>query len=103
MNRPVGPYGQVGLVRSPRDVFLHPVNLIPFIVMLIFIPLHHYGFIANSLWISCGALVLANVTTMGFTVAFPPGGPRAKPVLHLAVEIAVIGIAIYAIGWGAVL
>jgi diguanylate cyclase (GGDEF)-like protein/PAS domain S-box-containing protein len=84
-------------------VFLHPVNLIPLLVIPLFVVLHHYGFIANSLWISCGSLVLACVTTMGFTAMFPPGSPLAKPVLHLVLEIAVIGVAIYAIGWGAVL
>ena len=82
---------------------MHPVNLVPIPVILLFVVLHHYGFITNSLWVSCGALLIAVATTMSFTLAFPPGGPRAKPVLHLGVEIFVIAIAIYAVGWGAVL
>ena len=90
------------VVPRTRDVLLHPVNLIPFAVCGLFAILSYYGYIANSLWLDIGALLSAMAVTMAFTLAFPPESDRAKPVLHLGIEIAVIGVIIYVIGWGSI-
>src|SRR5262245_42676888 len=89
---------------SARDVFVHPATLVPIPVWVLFAVGRHYGFIADQpLWLIFGALVVAQVATLGFSIAFPSGTARAKPVLHLAVEVAVIGLVIYVTGWGATL
>ncbi len=98
------PYGVPGMVREPRDVFFHPVNLIPIPVWILFLVGRHFGFIANEpAWLLLGTIVAAQAITMAFALTFPPGTDRARPVLHLGVEIAVIGLACYITGWGAVL
>ena len=98
------PYGTPGLIREPRDVFFHPVNLIPIPVWILFMIGRHFGFIADEpAWLLFGAIFTAQVVTTAFALAFPPGTDRARPVLHLGVEIVVIGLACYVTGWGAVL
>jgi diguanylate cyclase (GGDEF)-like protein/PAS domain S-box-containing protein len=92
------------LIREPRDVFFHPVNLIPIPVWILFMIGRHFGFIADEpAWLLFGAIFTAQVVTTAFALAFPPGTDRARPVLHLGVEIVVIGLACYVTGWGAVL
>jgi diguanylate cyclase (GGDEF)-like protein/PAS domain S-box-containing protein len=92
------------MIKQPRDVLLHPVNLIPIPVWILFMIGRHFGFIANEpAWLLFGAIFTAQAVTMAFAFAFPPGTDRAKPVVHLGVEIAVIGLACYVTGWGAVL
>jgi diguanylate cyclase (GGDEF)-like protein/PAS domain S-box-containing protein len=98
------PYGTPGFVRQPRDVLIHPVNLIPIPVWILFLVGRYYGFIANEpAWLLFGAIFAAQAITMGFALACPPGTDRARPVLHLGVEIVVIGLAMYVTGWGSVL
>jgi diguanylate cyclase (GGDEF)-like protein/PAS domain S-box-containing protein len=89
---------------TARDILLHPGTFLPFAVWILFVAGRHYGFIADQpLWLLLGALAVAQIATLGLSLAFPPGSERAKPVLHLAVEIAVIALVIYVTGWGAVL
>ncbi len=98
------PYGTPGIIREPRDVLFHPVNLIPIPVWILFLVGRYFGFIANEpAWLLFGAIFTAQAVTMAFALTFPPGTDRARPVLHLGVEITVIGLACYVTGWGAVL
>ena len=100
------PYGRLG--RDPewsiRHVLLHPVNLVPIPVWILMIVGQKYGFVADvPLWMLLGSLLMAQLGSTLFALAFPPGTPRAKPVVHLVIEMALIGVAIYCTGWGPLL
>ncbi len=90
--------------RSPREVFLHPVNLVPIPVWILELVGRRYGFVADvSPWLLIGTLLLAQFGSLSFAMLFPSGTDRAKPLMHLALEMALIGLNIYVTGWGAVL
>ena len=101
---PVGLYGSIGRPALVREILLHPVNLLIVPVIALELVGRYYGFVADEpVWVIAGALVLAQLVTMSFSMAFRPGSDRAKPLLHVALEIAVIALAIYITGWGALL
>jgi diguanylate cyclase (GGDEF)-like protein/PAS domain S-box-containing protein len=89
----------------PRDVLLHPVNLVPFAVYPLYLAGRHYGFVDPhaSMVLLVGSIVLAHFGSTTFALLFPPGSERCKPRAHLALEILLIGVAIYVTGWGALL
>jgi diguanylate cyclase (GGDEF)-like protein/PAS domain S-box-containing protein len=88
-----------------RDILLHPANIVPFAVYPLYVIARRYGFVSPhaKMWLLVGTIALAHFGSTIFALAFPPGSPRAKPRLHLALEIALIGFAIYVTGWGALL
>ena len=104
-NRGLGPYGGGARdLASPRQLLLHPVNLVPIPVWFILATARHYGLVANvPLWLLVGSVVLAHAGSMLFALVWPPGSPKAKPALHLFVEFALVGLAVYDTGWGPVL
>ena len=96
--------GPDGTPQSLRAILSDPANLIAVPVLVLFAVGQRAGFIASvPLWLLLGSLFLAQVGSAAFALAFPPGTPRARPVMHVATEIALIGVVIYATGWGAVL
>jgi hypothetical protein len=87
-----------------RDVVLHPVNLVTIPVGVLTWLGREHGFVANApLWLLLGSLLLAHAVSIAFALTFPPGTRRARPRLHLATEMAMIGLVIYTMGWGAAL
>ena len=65
----------------------------------------HYGYVSRQvpLLVILGQLVFTLAVMAAFTHVFPPGSPRARPRLHLFLQMALIGTIIYSLGWGAIL
>jgi len=90
--------------RFARDRILDPVNLILLPNLVAVVIARRHNVIARApLWAICGTLVLAHVSSTVFAARFPPGTPRAKPKLFLALTIGLGGAFFYVTGWGAVL
>jgi len=63
-----------------------------------------YGYVAHvPLVLILVELIITLAATEVFTSRFPPGSPRARPRLHLLIQISMIGVIIYTLGWGALL
>jgi diguanylate cyclase (GGDEF)-like protein/PAS domain S-box-containing protein len=63
-----------------------------------------FGFVAPvPIWVVLLELVVTLAAMAAITSRYPPGSPRARPVLHSYVQIALIGTIIYTLGWGAAL
>jgi len=63
----------------------------------------HYHFVAdNPLWLLLGTMVVTQLCTTAIAVTYPPHG-EAKPRLLLTAQIVLIGVCVYANGWGALL
>jgi diguanylate cyclase (GGDEF)-like protein/PAS domain S-box-containing protein len=102
-NRPYGPLRRDG-DWSLRQALAHPVNLVTIPVGVVLALGRQYGFVADvPMWVLIGALMLAHLGSMVFGLMYPGGSARAKPAMHLGIEMALIGVVIYATGWGAVL
>ncbi|MGH7734916.1 MAG: PAS domain S-box protein [Gemmatimonadales bacterium] len=66
--------------------------------------LRRYGYVAHvSLALVLGEFVLILGGMAAFTSLFPPGTPRARPRLHLFLQLALIGLIVYTLGWGSML
>jgi diguanylate cyclase (GGDEF)-like protein/PAS domain S-box-containing protein len=90
--------------RLARDRILDPVNLILLPNLVAVVIARRLNVIAPApLWAIWGTLVLAHVSSTVFAARFPPGTPRARPKLFLAVTIGLGGAFFYVTGWGAVL
>ena len=75
----VDPPGSRRVFVRPRDVLLHPVNLVPFAVYPLYLAGRHYGFVdpRASMWLLVGSIMLAHFGSTGFALLFPPGSaPR---------------------------
>ncbi len=89
---------------AARRVLLSPSNLIPFPVLGVLALARHYHFVApEPMWVILGSLMFTQICTTGVALVYPPGTPNAKPRLHLAVQIVLVGLVVYTIGWGALL
>ncbi len=87
-----------------RDAILSPANFVGLPVILLLAIARRYGYIADvPLWLVVGELVLTQVGSATFALMFPPGTPTARPRTHLCLQIALIGVIVYTIGWGALL
>lgn len=63
-----------------------------------------YGLVAHvPLWLIAGELFITLFVMAVFTSRFPPGSERARPRTHLFLQIALIGVIVYSLGWGSVL
>ncbi|HYA67524.1 MAG TPA: diguanylate cyclase, partial [Acidimicrobiales bacterium] len=72
-----------------------------FLVLLV---AHRYGYIADvPLVLILGELLLTLAVMALFTSKFPPGTPAARPRLHMCLQIVLIGIIVYTLGWGSLL
>ncbi|HET9729092.1 MAG TPA: PAS domain S-box protein, partial [Acidimicrobiia bacterium] len=88
----------------PRDVLLHPVNLAPLAVYPLYLLGRHFGYVNDyPMWVLVGTLLVAHLSSTTLALVFPPGTARGKPRLHLAIEMLLIGVNIYVLGWGALL
>ena len=64
----------------------------------------HYGYVAQvPLALIFGELMFILVAMALFTSWFPPGSARARPRLHMCVQVVLIGLLIYTLGWGSIL
>ena len=64
----------------------------------------HYGYVAQvPLILIFGELMLILAAMAVFTSRFPPGSAKARPRLHMTLQIALIGLIIYTLGWGSIL
>jgi diguanylate cyclase (GGDEF)-like protein/PAS domain S-box-containing protein len=63
-----------------------------------------YGFVEPvPLLVILGELALTLGALAVFTSRFPPGSARARPRLHMGLQVALIGAIVYTLGWGAIL
>ena len=85
--------------RTLRERWLYPGQLIPVLVGGLFVFGRHVGMVASvPVWLLLGSLAFAWVASSVMGMAFPDAA-----TLNLAVEIAVIVVVTYVIGWGALL
>lgn len=82
-----------------RERWAYPGQLIPVLVGLLFVVGQHFGMVARvPVWLLIGSLAFAWFVSSVTGLAFPN-----LDTLNLAVEIAVITLVTYVIGWGALL
>ena len=95
----LGAPGTARAGQRERERWLYPGQLIPVLVGLLFVGGHHFGMVARvPLWLLLGSLGFAWLASSVVGVAFPD-----LDTVNLGVEIAVITIVTYVIGWGALL
>ena len=89
----------------PREIVWNPVNLVPIPVLGVLALARAHDAIAAKfpLLLILGALIGVQAVTTVFALLFPPGSDRELPHLQVAVQIALIGVLVYMIGWGALL
>jgi len=63
-----------------------------------------YGYVAHVPFVLIfGELVFTLAATEIFTSWFPPGSDRARPRTHLLLQITLVGVIVYTLGWGSLL
>ena len=90
---------------AARKALLSPVNLIPFPVLAVLALARHYHFVAdNPLWLLLGTMVVhADLHDRDRGRVSRPARSNARPRLLLTAQIVLIGLCVYANGWGALL
>jgi diguanylate cyclase (GGDEF)-like protein/PAS domain S-box-containing protein len=64
----------------------------------------HLGYVAPvPLALIFGELLVTLAAMAVFTSRYPPGSARAKPRVHMCMQIVLIGVIIYTLGWGSLL
>jgi diguanylate cyclase (GGDEF)-like protein/PAS domain S-box-containing protein len=82
-----------------RGRWMYPGQLVPIPVALMFVVGEHFGMVAHEpLWLLIGALGFAWFASSMVGIFFPE-----RDRLNLGVEIAVIALVTYVIGWGSLL
>ncbi len=87
-----------------REAVVNPANFVAFPAIALLAIARRYGYIESApLWLILGEFLFTQLSTAAFALWFPPGTPKARPRVHLALEIALVGVIVYTIGWGALL
>ncbi|HLX87802.1 MAG TPA: PAS domain S-box protein, partial [Acidimicrobiales bacterium] len=65
----------------------------------------HYGYVSRqlSVVVILGEFAFTLAVLAAFTAAFPPGSAKARPRLLLLLQIALVGLLVYSLGWGSIL
>src|ERR1700688_1201042 len=89
---------------ATRQALLSPANFVGFPVIVLLAIAREYGYVARvPLWLILAEMLFTQVSTALFAALYRPGTPDARPRTHLALQIVLIGVIIYTIGWGALL
>lgn len=86
-----------------RRALLTPLQLVPFLLVPVFILARSRGWVADvPLWVLVGSVFLAQMGANVAHAVWPAGCPRPQMVIRVGVMVLGVAIAMYATGWGPV-